>query len=167
MASQRRQRSLFATPANIYLMLGLVIGMALLHITWLPLMTNRPDLMLVLIVAWSLLRGAEEGMVWAFVGGTLLDLLSGGPFGAFTLALLVAAWLAGAVQRAAFGATVLQVVVVAAVSFVYHLIYVVSLATSVYSINWATVTRLMGPAILWNIPVFLALYRIITWLHRR
>ena len=166
MSLQRRPRSLFATSANVYLMLALTLLMTALHITWLPLLTAPPDLMLVLMVAWSLLRGIEEGLLWAFVGGVLLDLLSGGPFGAFTLALLLAALLAGAVHRAAFSATLLQVAVMALATFIYHVAYALVLATAVRP-DWGFVSSLIGPALAWNVALLVLGYRPLIWLSRR
>jgi rod shape-determining protein MreD len=55
----------------------------------------QPDLVLLVLLVWTLLFGSREGIVWAFVGGLWLDLLSGGPMGASSLALMVAVLLAG------------------------------------------------------------------------
>ncbi len=52
-------------------------------------------LVLVTVVAWSLLRGSREGFVWAFFGGLALDLISSGPLGVSSIALLVVCALAG------------------------------------------------------------------------
>jgi rod shape-determining protein MreD len=54
-----------------------------------------PDLVLLLVVSWTLLRGIQEGVVVALVGGMVLDALSGAPFGLGAAALLVASVLAG------------------------------------------------------------------------
>jgi rod shape-determining protein MreD len=165
-ATQRRQRGLFWTPANIYLIVALVIGMALLHVTWLPLMAWRPDLMLVVVVIWSLQRGLREGLVWAFFGGALMDLLSAGPFGAFTLALLVAALVAGLAHRAAFNAWLLRVSVLALATFLYHVVYLGVMLTAGYG-RWATTSQLLGPALGLNLLLFLLLYRPLAWANRR
>jgi rod shape-determining protein MreD len=50
-----------------------------------------PNLVLIIVVAWGLLRGGRESYLWAFVGGLALDLLSGGPLGLSSLALLLIA----------------------------------------------------------------------------
>lgn len=44
----------------------------------------RPDLVLVVVLAWSMLRGVAEGTVGGIAGGLALDLLSGAPFGLHT-----------------------------------------------------------------------------------
>ncbi len=49
-----------------------------------------PHLVLVLGVIWSIAAGIEGGIVWAFVGGLVLDALLGRPLGATAFALLVA-----------------------------------------------------------------------------
>ena len=92
MLNGRQRRGLFAVPVNVYLLIALVVAAAVIHVTWLPRLPVRPDLMLVLVVAWSLLRGVEEGLLWAFIGGVLLDLLSVGPFGGFTVFTSKIAW---------------------------------------------------------------------------
>src|SRR5918911_478187 len=47
----------------------------------LPLVGGRPDVPLVLVLTWSMLRGSGEGAVVGFVGGLLLDTVSYTPFG--------------------------------------------------------------------------------------
>lgn len=61
------------------------------------------DLVLVLVLAWTMVRNLEEGIVWALIGGLLLDLLSGTPFGVFSIALVVVMTLATLVQTRVFG----------------------------------------------------------------
>jgi rod shape-determining protein MreD len=47
----------------------------------LPLVRGRPDLVLVVVLAWSMLRGSGEGAFVGFLGGVLLDSVSYTPFG--------------------------------------------------------------------------------------
>jgi rod shape-determining protein MreD len=54
-----------------------------------------PDLVLLLVISWTLLRGIQEGVVVALMGGMVLDALSGAPFGLGTVALVIASALAG------------------------------------------------------------------------
>ena len=39
------------------------------------LLGGEPDLVFLLVIAWAINRELEDGVIWAFVGGILLDLL--------------------------------------------------------------------------------------------
>jgi rod shape-determining protein MreD len=47
----------------------------------LPLLRGRPDFVLVVILAWSMLRGSGEGAFVGFLGGVWLDSVTYTPFG--------------------------------------------------------------------------------------
>lgn len=44
---------------------------------------------IVVVLAWALLRGPYEGLIWAFIAGILLDIFSITPTGTTALALMV------------------------------------------------------------------------------
>jgi rod shape-determining protein MreD len=59
------------------------------------------DLVLVLAVVWTMMVGFEGGLIWAFLGGLIIDVLLMRPMGltAFVLLLAVgAAWLVGRIS---------------------------------------------------------------------
>ena len=63
---------------NLYAAILLLSAVAIAQSTVMPhltIMGVKPDLMLLAVMSWSLLRGSEEGLVWAFIGGLALDLL--------------------------------------------------------------------------------------------
>ena len=63
---------------------GLLAFAALLQSTLgpsFPLVRGRPDLVLVVVLAWSMLRGSGEGAAVGFLGGMLLDTVTYTPFG--------------------------------------------------------------------------------------
>src|SRR5450759_3837066 len=63
------------------------------------------DLVLVLAVVWTMTVGLEGGLIWAFLGGLIIDVLLMRPLclTAFVLLLAVgAAWLVGRISRRAF-----------------------------------------------------------------
>jgi rod shape-determining protein MreD len=87
---------------NAYLSFLLLGALALLQSTLLPqvrVLGVQPDMVLLVIVAWSLLRGSEEGMLWALIGGLALDMLSSAHMGVNTLPLLLIGFLTGLWQR--------------------------------------------------------------------
>lgn len=63
------------------------------------------DLVLVLAVVWTMTVGLEGGLIWAFLGGLIIDVLLMRPLGltAFVLLLAVgAAWLVGRISPRSF-----------------------------------------------------------------
>jgi len=86
-----------------YLAAGLVLlPTAILQVTLAPRLEVAgafPNLVLLAVVGWTLIRGAGSGLRWAIGGGLLLDLVSPGPLGVHALALVVAAYAVGFFQR--------------------------------------------------------------------
>lgn len=81
---------------------AVLVAAAVLQVTLAPrleVVGAFPNLLLVAVVGWTLLRGAGSGIRWAVAGGLLLDLVSPGPLGVHALALAAAAYLTGFAQR--------------------------------------------------------------------
>ena len=55
-----------------------------------PIAGLEPQLLFLVALAWGLLRGLEEGLVWAFIAGLCLDLFSLTPLGLSSLAFMAA-----------------------------------------------------------------------------
>src|SRR5256886_3122081 len=73
--------------------LGILIPLtaALLQGTVAPLIAvggARPSLPILVAASWSIAAGAREGVWWAFLGGIVSYLISGGSLGAFALSSL-------------------------------------------------------------------------------
>jgi rod shape-determining protein MreD len=87
-----------------YLVAGLLLlPAAVLQVTLAPrleLFGAFPNFVLLVVVGWTLVRGAGAGIRWAIAGGLLLDLLAPGPLGVHALALAVAAYGTGFLKRA-------------------------------------------------------------------
>lgn len=76
----------------LYIGASILLLLALLQSTLVPqvpVLGVRPDLVLLVVLAWVMVRGLYEGAVAAFCGGIALDLLSSPPMGAHALALLL------------------------------------------------------------------------------
>jgi rod shape-determining protein MreD len=58
-----------------------------------------PNLPVLVAASWAVAAGAGQALWWAFLGGLAMDVLSGGPLGAFTVALLPGVLIAGLGER--------------------------------------------------------------------
>ncbi len=88
--------------ALYYLMIPLLLLLALLQSTTVArfkVAGVKPELVLLMIVIGALVYGARPAVLWAFVAGIGLDLFSGGPLGASSLALMASALVAGLGHR--------------------------------------------------------------------
>lgn len=55
----------------------------------------KPDLVLILILLWTITYGVGSGIIWAFIGGIWLDIFSGAPLGVSSLSLMIASIVSG------------------------------------------------------------------------
>ncbi len=101
-----------------------------------------PALILILVVDWGILRGADEGMLWAFVGGLCLDIFSGWPFGTNTVALVIVASVVslgqGTFMRTHF---LLPIITVFAATILYYLIAYFILESTQQPVDWLAMVR--------------------------
>ena len=129
----------------------------------------HPDLVFLLVAVWAFLRGPIEGAVWAFIGGLLLDTLSGGPFGGFTLALLAAALLVGQQWGRELGSTAFQLVLLVLVAcFVSHGVLLLAMSATGYPVNWQYVlSHITGPSAVLNALLAPVVHLPLSWIDRR
>jgi rod shape-determining protein MreD len=79
-----------------------------------------PDLVMVLLLVWSAMRGVPEGLFWAFGLGLLIDVIALDPFGANALALIFVAVLGGLARRRLFHSNLVVPIVVAVFATFVH-----------------------------------------------
>lgn len=150
----------------------LLTGLALAQTVWLSrvsLWGARPDLMLLTVLVWAVIRGMDEGMVWGLIGGLIVDLFSGGPLGATALALLAAAFLTGQPWGQGIGSPIMRLLLLAfAAGLVYHLVLLAVLAWTGYGVEWGpAILRVAGPSALLNAVLAPFVQRPLKWLERK
>ena len=157
---------------NIYATILLLIAIVIMQATAMPhltIMDVKPDLMLLMVISWSLLRGAQEGVIWALVGGMGLDLLSGAPFGTSTVPLVIISLLAGVGELSVFRTHItLPLIATLIATLAYDLFFLLLLHMQGRSIAWAdSLTKVVLPSTLFNVLLAPFVYKALYWLHRK
>jgi len=157
---------------NPYLMFAFLFVLALLQSTVMPRVTLlgvHPDLMLMTVTSWSLLRGAEAGMLWALIGGVIMDLFSGAPFGVCTLSLLIVSFLSGLGERSIFRFDLLiPILAIPVASLAYGGVTLALLSVLGWPVEWGeSLTQVILPCALINTLGMPAVYLGMRMLHRR
>lgn len=136
---------------------------------YLTILGVKPDLMLLMVISWSLLRGSKEGMIWALVGGIGLDLLSGAPFGTYTVILVALSLVAGLGQLSVFRTHIaLPLIATLIATLVYDLFFLLLLHVRGYSIVWTdSLIKVVLPSALLNVLLSPLAYRALYWLYSK
>jgi rod shape-determining protein MreD len=139
---------------------------AMPHVTILGV---KPDLVLLMVISWSLLRGAKEGLMWAMVGGIGLDLLSGASFGTSIVPLVILSLVASLGELSVFRTRIaLPLVATLIATLVYNLYFLLLLYAKGRSIAWAdSLSKVVLPSTLFNVLLSPLVYRALYWLHRK
>ena len=126
------------------------------------------QLMLLVVISWSLLRGSREGMLWGFIGGLALDLLSAVPLGLNAGLLTLAGYAAGWGEAKVFRANLLlPVFIVAAITLAYAISQALLLQVLGHPVPWVPwFVRVVLPTLLLNLLVSPVVYRPLRWLSQ-
>ncbi len=155
-------------PYLLVLALGLA---ALLQVSLLPALQIGgvyPNLPLVIVVAWALLRGARSAVIWALIAGLWLDLLSSRSFGGYTLGLVAAAYLAGLGAQTVYRPTIPFALAMVAVATIVQdgiQMALLWLSGGTFSLPDALL-RLVLPEIAYNFVMMLAVFPLLSWVNR-
>ena len=157
---------------NLYFTIPFLTLVAIFQSTAAPQIrigSGYPDLMLLSVVSWELVQTRGEGYTWAFIGGLILDLIGGGPFGASILGLLAAAAVADRVG----GGLARQQITLPLISsflgtFAFHGVYLIVLRVFGWTIEpVAAVFRVALPAAVINMALSPVIFRALIAIRRR
>ena len=155
-----------------YLLLPLFALLAIVQMTLVPLLPfgqARPDLFLVIVVAWGIVRGSGEATLWGLGGGLVLDLFSGVPFGMQTLGLGALGLLADLMGTNFFRSNVLiPLAAILIATFLYHVMEAAAMQSLGYQVLWEPfLTGLVVPAAVYNTVLMPLVYGGLRRIHQR
>jgi rod shape-determining protein MreD len=122
----------------------------------------------VLVIGWIILRGLQEGLVWALLGGLCLDFVSGAPFGVWTLALILVALVANLSHGRVFGSSiVLPLSLTFPLSFLFNGLALGLLYLLGRPIVWAAAfSNVLLPVALFNTAAMILVFPLLYLLNR-
>jgi len=153
---------------DIYLVLLVLAAAVLIQATLLTRIRffgAQPDLLLVLVICWSLLHGVSEGLLWAFIGGLLFDVVAGLPIGASPLALMPLCFLASIGRSSVHASNLwLPVLFVAVATPIHGWIMLFIRQAQGVSVDWAGVSlKVILPAVVLNVLLTIIVARALRW----
>src|SRR5258708_26083001 len=148
---------------SLWLAFPMLVVLSVLQTSMVPELAiggARPQLVLVWVCCWAVVRGRGEAMPWAIFAGLLLDLLSQVPPGAHLLALTAVAFVADLGHTVMQGSTALfAAAAVFAASLVYRIVLILVLAATGRPVELAdTVVLDIFPDALYNLPVLFTIF---------
>lgn len=97
----------------------------------------KPDLVLLVVITYSVVRGVEEGALAGLIGGLMVDCLSMVPFGAATFAMGVLGLATGLGEDNIYRSNVIiPLVAVFVATILYHCFLLLSLQGGGWRVEW-------------------------------
>jgi rod shape-determining protein MreD len=155
-----------------FLSFPILIVAAVLQATFMPqirLLGGSPDLVFLVVLAWSINAELDSSVLWAFVGGISLDLLSYAPLGTSTIGIVVMVFVISGIGQQVYRiGFVLLIGSVLIGSFFQQLSIMIILTFTGYSVDWGlSLGYVVAPTIFYNLVFILPIYWIIRRIQRR
>ncbi len=131
---------------SLYLALPVMVILLVIQTSVLPRLPMWgvvPQLMLLAAVAWGLLEGLEEGALWGFIAGILMDMFSLAPLGTSALAFMVAVTVAALLYRTLpINRIILPVILVIVATLTWLFVYILLLRLLGLGGSWQEINDL-------------------------
>jgi len=155
--------------SSLYLAIPVMAVLAILQTAVWPYFTIfglAPQLPLLVALSWGLLRGINEGIIWGFIGGLLLDLFSISPLGLTALSYMVAIAAVLWIQQAIpIGRFVLPLLLATLATIIYLIVNLIFLRLLGILSDFDTAVALF-PLVLLNAIAMLPVYWLLVGLER-
>jgi len=156
-------------PTNILLAIPLMMILTVLQtavLPYFPLFGVSPSLPFLVALAWGLLRGINEGVVWAFVAGFFMDLFTAAPIGGMALTYMIAVLAATFINELLpRNHTVIPMLMAAIATVIQQLLYAIYLGLFGYRIA-PMITSSLLPTVLLQALLILPIYWLLYLLQR-
>ena len=159
---------------SLYIAIPLMAVLAIVQTAVLPhfpIAGVEPQVICLVALAWGLVRGLEDGLVWAFIGGLWSDLFSMTPVGLSSLAFMAAVAAAIVLQQIMPPRRLLVAALMAGLgTFIYLLISLIVLGLLGHGVSAAGLAELLPLFVLHMVailPIYLLLQALVRVLKPR
>lgn len=159
---------------SLYIAIPLMAVLAIVQTAVLPhfpIAGVEPQVIFLVALAWGLVRGLEDGLVWAFIGGLWSDLFSMTPVGLSSLAFMAAVAAAIVLQQIMPPRRLLVAALMAGLgTFIYLLINLIVLGLLGHGVSAAGLAELLPLFVLHMVailPIYLLLQALVRVLKPR
>jgi rod shape-determining protein MreD len=155
---------------NITIALLIIPLLAILQSTLLPYLnfhsTVKLDLVLIVVLSWNLVYPNSDGMLWALVGGLMLDALSGAHIGTNIISLTIASLIPNLMSSRIWSTHILlKIAVGIAGTTIYYLAYLLLLTTTGWRLNWSNLQADdLASKIIINVFIMILILPLARWL---
>jgi rod shape-determining protein MreD len=159
------------TTANV-LSLPIMLLAAAIQASFVPqirLLGGGPDLIFLLVLAWSINADLDSSVVWAFVGGIMIDLLSAAPTGSSVMGLLFLVFATSGIggQVYQIGFTILVGLVMIG-TLVQQVTFMMVISLAGFRVSWLEdFSYIIAPTMLYNLVLIWPVYWFVRRLQRR
>ena len=145
---------------------------AALQATLIPqirLLGGGPELVFLIVLAWSIHSNLEDSILWAFIGGITQDLLSAAPTGTSVVGMLLLVFAVSGLGQQVFRIGILILVgLVFAGTIVNHLMSMFILTLAGFQVDWLNnLTFVTAPTVVYNLVFIFPIYWFIRRLQKR
>jgi rod shape-determining protein MreD len=136
---------------------------------YLQMNTVHPNLVFSLVLTLGVSANQwSHALLWAFLGGALLDMLSGVSFGTFTISTMITVLLALIWRPRLMSNRLLPIFLIFPYSIVFNVIAVAIFASYGYTVSWLQLlSTVIIPESSLNLLVLVVLLPGLLWLNRR
>ncbi len=125
-----------------------------------------PSLPFLVALAWGLLRGMNEGVVWAFIAGFFMDLFTAAPVGGLALTYMIAIFAVLFIKELLpANRTVIPMLLAATATVIQQLLYAIYLSLFGYNIVTMISSSLL-PSVLLQAFLILPIYWLLYLIQR-
>ncbi len=137
-----------------------------------PLLNNtrgQLSLVLLLVICWSMRSSLLDSLVWALVGGIVLDLLSVLPLGTSSIALLLIAYASNGIAQQVYRLRIPVILMITLFATIFFITYTfVALLLLGFSYDIPSLLGLvLLPTVIYNLVAVLPVYLFVRLIQRR